>query len=137
MPDGATNNPISLGNLYPASGRVTTATAGSVQSPSDTADPQGKTVAATNVEQTFAMSLGDKPVWGWIGLVVLLLGGMWLATKFAGSKPAANARLSIYNLIAVTVIAIVGSSIAKVGVTALANRGYKLPFGIGTIILGA
>lgn len=130
-------NRINLGNLYPADGRASTTQAGTENNPANTADPGARSVAATPIEQTFAMSLRDKPVYGWIGLVVFLLGGMWLATRFAGSKPAANVRLSVFNLIAVTVIAVTGGSIAKVGVQALANRGYKLPLGIGTIILAA
>lgn len=139
MAQGQTNNPLSLHNLYPHEGdRASTAQAGTENNPGNTNDPGSSSVAVHPTEATFASSLRDNPVYGWIGLVVLLLGGMWLATRFArGERPAANARLSIYNLIAIPILAICGGAIAKVGVQALANRGYKIPFGIGTIILAS
>jgi len=129
-------NRISLANLYPDERSTTTAEQGSEQNPANTNDPTDS-ASPHPIEQTFASSLRDNPVYGWLGLLILLLAGFWIATRFSGGKPAANARLSIFNLIAIPTLAIVGSSIAKVGVQALANRGYKLPFGMGTVILAA
>lgn len=128
----AVNNPISLTNLYPSRRGATTASAGSANTPSDMRDPNAETVAVTPIEMNFVSMLGESPVFAWIGITVLLLAGMWLATRFGGSRPAANARLSIYNIIAIPVLAIVGGSIAKV----IAAR-WRLPFGISTIILAS
>jgi hypothetical protein len=128
--EGPTNNPISLKNLYPRASGATTSAAGSVQSEgstNDTNSPDGLNI----LEANFSRSILGEPVKAWIALTVLLFGGMWLATRFRGSANAANVKFSIYNIIAIVVLGIVGGSIAKV----LAAR-FPLP-GVSTIILAS
>lgn len=131
MAQGPTNNPISLGNLYPAARTSTVAQAGSANSTGDTND-MSDTVAVHPMEANFAGMVHDNAVWAWIGLTVLVFALMALATWWGGSKPAANIRFSITNIIVVLALSILGGSIAKV----LAAK-YNLPFGISKIILAS
>lgn len=131
MSVGPTNNPIALSNLYPGARGATVAQAGSENNPGNTND-MTDSVALTPIEANFASMLRDNPLWAWIGLVVLLFAGMWIATRFRGTAMAANLKFSIYNIIAVVVLGIVGGAIAKV-----AAARWKLPFGISTIILAS
>src|SRR5260370_23155551 len=131
MSVGPVNNPIGLHNLYPGAPGSSVAQAGSESNPGNTED-MGSSVAIHPIEANFASMLGTNPVWAWIGLVVLLFAGMFLATRFRGSTTAANLRFSLYNVIAVVTLGIVGGAIAKV-----AAAKWKLPFGISTIILAS
>lgn len=129
---GANNNPIALGNLYPAYGtRISNVQAGSEQTAGATND-MSETVAVHPIEQNFAEMVHDNATYSWIGLFALTLGLMALATWWGGSRPAANIRFSITNVIVVLALSILGGSIAKV----LAAK-YNLPFGISKIILAS
>lgn len=131
MKDAPNNNPIGLHQLYPAAGGVSNAQAGSAMSTGTTNDMSETAPALNAIEAGFSRSLLGEPVKAWIALAVLLFGGMWLATRFRGSANAANVRFSVYNVIAIVVLGIVGGSIAKV----LAAR-FPIP-GVSTIILAS
>lgn len=132
MAQGPTNNPIALGNLYPHMGmQVSNVQAGSEQTTGNTND-MSSPEAVHPIEQNFANMVHDNAVYAWIGLVAVTLGLMALATWWGGSKPAANIRFSITNIIVVLALSILGGSIAKV----LATK-YNLPFGVSKIILAS
>ena len=129
---GPNNNPIALGNLYPAQGmRVSNVQAGSENTTSATND-MSDTTAIHPMEANFAGMVKDNAVWAWIGLIVLTFALMAVATWWGGSKPAANIRFSITNIIVVLALSILGGSIAKV----VASK-YNLPIGISKIILAS
>jgi hypothetical protein len=100
-------------------------------SPGTTNDTSDTAPGLNVLERGFQRSLLGEPVKAWIALAVLLFAGMWLATRFRGNVAAANIRFSIYNVIAVVVLGIVGGSIAKV----LAAR-FPIP-GVSTIVLAS
>lgn len=125
------NNPLALGNLYPRTGGVTTAQAGSAMTQSSTVDTSRGPGELTLVENALAIGLLGEPVKFWILLAVLAFGGMWIANRFKGNASFANIRFSLYNIIAIVILGIVGSSIAKV----LFTR-FPIP-GISTIVLAS
>jgi cation transporter-like permease len=129
--DAPSNNPIALSNLYPGAGGSTTSQAGSAMSTGTTNDTSETAPALNMLERNFSKSLLGEPVKAWIALAVLLFGGMYLATRFRGSAAAANVKFSLYNIVAIVVLGIVGGAIAKV----LAAR-FPIP-GISTIILAS
>lgn len=123
----ALSNPLSLRNLYPGVGGASIAQAGSPQAPETTTAPQG----LTPLERGLKVGLLGEPVKFWILLTVILFAGMWLARRFGGAANFANIKFSLYNVVAIVVLTIVGQSIAKV----LAAR-FPIP-GVSTIILAA
>jgi hypothetical protein len=109
---GDTANSISLANLYPAAKSVVPSTG----SEADSIGVDTEHVSMlSSIEHNFSkgMLLG-KPVSAYVAMVIILFAGMWLATRFKGSAGAANVRFSVYNVIAITALAIVGPAIAKV-----------------------
>lgn len=131
LQDAPNNNPIALGNLYPRAQGVTTAQAGSAMTPSSTGDMSRPSGDLTLVEHALQIGLLGEPVKFWILLAVIAYGGMWVATRFKGNAVFGNIRFSLYNIIAVVVLSIVGSSIAKVIFTR-----FPVP-GISTIVLAS
>jgi hypothetical protein len=131
----ALSNPLALRNLYPNAGGASSAQAGSAMTPATTADTSD--IARTSssglmqTERAFKIGVLGEPVKFWLLLTVLLFGGMWVARRFGGSANFANVKFSLYNVIAIVVLTIVGQSIAKV----LFTR-FPVP-GISTIVLAA
>lgn len=129
--DASVSNPLSVKNLYPTARGTTTASAGSAMSPGNTEDTSSTAPSLNVLERAFQTSILGEPVKAWIAIIVLLFGGMWLATRFGGNSTAANIKFSFYNVIVVIVLGIAGGAIAKV----LAAR-FPIP-GVSTIILAS
>ncbi|HEV7738624.1 MAG TPA: hypothetical protein VGO47_14785 [Chlamydiales bacterium] len=125
------NNPIALANLYPRAQGVTTSQAGSAMTPSSTGDMSRPSGDVTLVENALQIGLLGEPVKFWILLAVIAFGGMWIANHFKGNAVFGNIRFSLYNIIAIVVLSIVGGSIAKVIFTR-----FPIP-GISTIVLAS
>lgn len=125
--NGPNNNPIGLHNLYPMAPGASTPQAGSENNPGATND-MSDSIAAHPAEQNFVISLGDSPLWTWLAFAFALGILMYLVTRVRGAS-AANLKFTLFNLVAVTGLSILGGSIAKV----IATR-WRLPFGISTII---
>lgn len=121
-------------NFYPATGGVTDAQAGSAANPATTADPTDMIPQDNEVlvplQRALQVGLLGEPVRWWLALAFLLFGGMWVVNRFGGGT-FANIKFTLYNVIAVTLIAIVGPSIAKVVFTR-----FPVP-GITTIVLAS
>jgi hypothetical protein len=117
MAKDGTVDTLSARSLYPKKRGVTLAQAGSAQTTSNTAD-MSETVSAENtmipLRSALNISVVGNPLHYWLAITFLLFGGMWLATRFAGSAAAANIKFSVYNIGAIVVLGIVGGSIAKV-----------------------
>lgn len=130
-----TNNPVAIRNLYPGAAGSTVGAAGSAQTPSSTENMNevvpNEDIAMAGLTKAFKISVAGQPVASWIGLVVLLLGLMWLARKTGQAGDFGNLKLSIYNIGVITLAGIVGGSILKV----LAVR-YPIP-GVSTVILAS
>lgn len=124
---GPTNNPIALSNLYPGAPGATVAQAGSENNPGAT-NTMDSSVAVHPVEMNFMRSLGDNPLWTWLAFALALGILMYVVTRIRGAS-GANLKFTLYNIIVVTGMTILGGSIAKV----IATR-WRLPFGISTII---
>lgn len=131
----ALSNPLALRNLYPSAMGATSSQAGSAMTPATTADSSDIARTApsglTATERAFKIGVLGEPVKFWLVLTILLFGGMWVARRFGGNANFANVKFSLYNIIAIVVLTIVGQSIAKV----LFTR-FPIP-GISTIVLAA
>lgn len=124
---GPNNNPLALASLYPAEGGSSTTEAGGENNPGATNDTTD-TVAAHSIEVNFARGLGDSPVWTWLAFAFALGLLMYLVTRIRGAA-ASNLKFTLYNLVVVTGLSILGGSIAKV----IATK-WHIPFGISTIV---
>ncbi len=86
--------------------------------------------ASEPVRENAIKTTGNPLVW-WGILVALFIGLMFLGKAVGGVEPFSNIKMSFYNVVIITLCAIVGMSLAK----ALAVRfGFG---GFGQIILSA
>ena len=125
--------PVLFKDIY-GGGGASSSEVGAPMSPAQMADPSdmipGESELLVPLQKALGIGLGGEPVKYWIALAALLIGGMWLLTRF-GNINGANIKFSFYNLAAVTLIGIVGGSIAKVLVTR-----FPIP-GVTPIVLAA
>lgn len=89
----------------------------------------GSTDAHT--QRAIAVAGTGKPLPWWIALTVLLFGLMFLAKKLGTEKDFSNIKLSVYNVLIISLAAIVGMSFWKVLFT-------RIPVpGLSAIVLAA
>lgn len=133
--DNSQNFPIFRRNFYPTAPGVTTAQAGSALNPASIQDPTDMipqdSETLVPLQRALQVGLAGEPVKWWLMLAVLLFGGMWVASRFGGNANFANIKFTIYNVLAIVILGIVGQSIAKVFFTR-----FPIP-GISTIVLAA
>lgn len=122
----STNNPVPSSNVYPSDAGnplAIAATAGSTATISGGVGPGAAAGAATTPQ--------GGGVKGWIVLVVLYLVLSFVAKKAGQAEEFKNIRLSAYNVLTITLAAILGITLLKVAVT-------KVPIpGVTPLILAA
>ncbi len=89
-------------------------------------------VSDNAVDKALAVGMAGEPIRWWVSLVVLLIVLMYFSQKFDGGEGNySNLRLSAYNIVTVTLSAIIGLSIFKVVFTK-----FPVP-GLSTVVLAA
>lgn len=118
---GDTNNTIGLGNLYPAAKSF----APSTGSEADSIGVDTEHVSTLSpIERSFsrAVVLG-QPVAAYIGILILVVGAMMLATHFKSAEhPAANVKFSLYNVVIVSLLSIIGGAGLKILAAKFSHR---------------
>lgn len=119
------NNTAYTRQLYPEAGGETVGTAASALSPYTKGAPSGGSPRNTLVDSGrgslapagggggMAAKAGHPLTW-WFVLAILLVALMWFAERFGSEKEAfKNLRLSAYNIIVITLAALVGFGVFK------------------------
>ncbi len=122
------NNPTPMGTFYPAYGGPTLGEVGSAPAMTDAPDPVN-TASKNEVVQAQAVGgLGNPLVW-WAVLVAMLFGLMFIAKRW-GSEASefASIKLSVYNIVVITLAAIIGINFFKMVFTR-----FKVP-GLTTMV---
>jgi hypothetical protein len=125
---GANNNPVARRNVYPQSSGPTIGGAASTLSPYDTAaiggasgsaavGANGGTASASAVAAAQAASsrgfLGQPLTWFML-LIVLLVGMRWVGAKIGDAEDFRNIRVTVHNVIIISLAAIIGIGFFKV-----------------------
>ncbi len=93
---------------------------------------EGNDSKTSAVDKAVAVGMAGEPIKWWLSILALLLILMYVAQKFDGGEGNySNLRMSAYNIVVVTLSAIVGLSIFKVLFTK-----FPVP-GLSTVILAA
>lgn len=129
---GDTNNTVGLANLYPGARGISTSTG----SEADSIGVQTEHVSMlSDVERSFSTGIVlGKPVTAYIAILFVVGLIMFLATWFKTPEhPAANVKFSIYNIVAVTLLGVLGGA----GLKTLAAK-YSNKLGpVATVILAS
>lgn len=125
------SNSLSLRDAYPATPGASTPQSGGSTAAQETSTQGAVDKGSPVLANAAYTGMQGSPVHFWIALVVLLFGGMWLATKYEGGGTYANIKFSVYNILAIVLLGIAGGAIAKVIMTR-----WPLP-GVSTIVLAS
>jgi len=116
---GDVNNQVDQRNVYGATGGGTTGTRGSAFTPY--AAGGGSSRAAPTAAEAQSGGGGNgggvfgKPLSWWFVLLVLLVGLMWGAQRFGSeAEQFKNVRLSVYNIVVISLAAMIGFGAFKV-----------------------
>lgn len=121
---GDVNNTAYVRQVYPEAGGTTVGTAASALTPYTKGAGPSFTPKNTLVDSGRGTVAGggggggggvaSRPLTWWIVLAVLLVGLMWFAERFGSEKEAfKNLRLSAYNILVITLAAMVGLGVVK------------------------
>jgi hypothetical protein len=129
MPTDISINSVPAATFYPTFGGPTLGQVGSAASPSDAVAPVN---AGTQPEVVRAASVGalGNPLTWWVTIAVLLFALMFVAKRF-GSEASefASIKLSVYNIVVITLAAVIGITFGKAALTR-----FKIP-GLTTVML--
>jgi hypothetical protein len=116
---GSTNNPVPSANVYPSDAGnplAIAATAGS------TAMVGTSGMVATG-DGSAANKVGGSGLAGWVAIVVVYLVLSFVAKKAGQADEFKNIRLSAYNVLTITLAAIIGITLLKVAFTKVQVKG--------------
>jgi hypothetical protein len=122
-------NTTPAATFYPVYGGPTLGQVGSAAAPTDYPAPVNAGQQSEPVKAATVGAMGNPLAW-WLAMVFLLLGLMFIAKRF-GSEAAefASIKLSVYNIVVITLAAVIGISFGKMALTR-----FKVP-GLTTIML--
>lgn len=129
---GPDTNWTPVRNLYPGAGGGTIATAAAAASP----DSRVATSAggATNAVAT-PVTGGPSSLMWWVAIVVLVALMLFAARKTGQAEEFKNLRASTYNILFITLVAIVGLTGSKI--LAVKAKNYKLLSGLADVVIAA
>lgn len=137
-----TANRISPAQVYPGSGGATLGLSGSAQSadammPTGNVAPVAGSAAAAPAGGVVPTpgGLAVSPLSYWIGLVLLVIGLMYSAQKSGDEGDYRNIKLSLYNILTITLTAVIGMVMLKP--LGARIRGHKYLDGLGALLLAA
>lgn len=123
---GANNNPVTRRNIYPTSPGPTIGGAASTLSPFDNIGggsgaaaigPNGQVASTDDVsaaQQSTARGFLGQPLTWFLLLVVLLISLRFIATKLGEGEEFKSVRVSVHNVIVISLAAIIGIGFFKV-----------------------
>lgn len=120
-------------NVYPGAGGGTTATAAAAGSPDSyagTRNPTSRTAVATA-----SPTGGPSSLMWWVAIVVLVGLMLFAARKTGQAEEFKNLRASTYNILFITLVAIVGLTGAKI--LAVKAKNVKLLSGLADVVIAA
>ena len=123
-------NVVPMRNVYGGSDGGTLGTLGSAGSP-DSYNPNASALASTAVATPVARG---GLAW-WIGIVVLVVAMLYAARKTGNADEFKNLRASTYNVLFITLVAILGLTAAKI--LAVRMRRVAPLQGLSDVILAA
>lgn len=118
--------------VYPTAQGGTSASAGGAMNASTnvvSADAISGDAAPAVATNNGGVAMSQHTVWYWVGLLILLVSMVVVSRKVGGPDEFRNIRPSVYNVLAITLTAIVGI----VGLKVVAAK-YRVP-GLSEIIL--
>lgn len=132
------NNVVPVRNLYPGASGATLATIASAGSPDGmyaSVNQDGSTSAAAVTPALADTTAGGHPLTWWVAIAVLVAGIFFTARKTGNAEEFSNLRASTYNIAMVTLIAILGITVAKI--FAVKVKGVPGLGGLASVIIAA
>lgn len=107
------NNEVDARNIYPTAGGATTGTRASAFTPYTAGQP-GSEVSPNGSSGATGGFFG-KPLSWWFLILVLTVALMWVAQRYGNEKEGfKNVRLSVYNIVVISLAAMIGFGAFKV-----------------------
>ena len=126
-------NTTNIRNIYPGSGAASTglrASAGSNFTGRTTVSSSSE-MGSSEVAQAVEVGNSQNPFVYWGAMVVVLLTLMWFSQRFGTMDEFKNIKLSAYNILVITLAAMLGFNLLKVVFTK-----WKVP-GVTAVVLAA
>ena len=123
-------------NIYPGARGATLATIGAASSPdSYTPNAGARDMRGAAAATTGGAVVGRNGLAWWTGLVLLVVAMLFAARKSGNADEFKNLRASAYNVIFITLVAMLGFTVLKVA--AVRAQGIKPLEGLADVILAA
>jgi hypothetical protein len=117
---GSTNNPVPSSNVYPSDAGNPLAIAASAGS---TASVGTSGMGGMNATASAGNNVGGSGIAGWVAILVVYLVLSFVAKKAGQAEEFKNIRLSAYNVLTITLAAIIGITLLKVAFTKFQVKG--------------
>jgi hypothetical protein len=116
---GTTNNPVPSSNVYPSDAGNPLAIAASAGSTASVGTSGMMGMDATGPKN----NVGGSGIAGWVAILVVYLVLSFVAKKAGQAEEFKNIRLSAYNVLTITLAAIIGITLLKVAFTKFQVKG--------------